>query len=110
MCKFMLFSDAFAIDDGAATAPSAFANFVPLIIIFVVFYFFVIRPQQKKMKTHNNMLSSLKKGDTIVTNGGIIGTITKVKSNDSDILEVEISKGVKIDIKRSFISELKEQK
>ena len=67
---------------------SGFAQLIPLILIFVIFYFFLIRPQQKKVKEHKAMVESLKKGDKIVTTGGITGTITRVVDNDK--IEVEI--------------------
>ena len=66
----------------------AFGTFLPLILIFVVFYFLLIRPQQRKVKQHKEMLSNLKRGDKIVTSGGIIGTINKVADNRELTLEV----------------------
>ena len=57
---------------------SGFAQFVPLILIFVIFYFFLIRPQQKKVKEHKLMVSALKRGDEVITSGGIVGTIERV--------------------------------
>ena len=65
----------------------AFGTFLPLILIFVVFYFLLIRPQQRKVKQHKEMLSNLKRGDKIVTSGGIIGTINKVADNRELTLE-----------------------
>ena len=62
---------------------SGFAQFIPLILIFVIFYFFLIRPQQKKIKDHKNMVSALKRGDDIITSGGIVGRIEKV--NDENL-------------------------
>ena len=67
---------------------SGIGQFIPLILIFVIFYFFLIRPQQKKVKEHKAMVEGLKKGDKIVTSGGITGVITRVIDNDK--LEVEI--------------------
>ena len=61
---------------------SGFAQFIPLILIFVIFYFFLIRPQQKKIKDHKNMVSALKRGDDIITSGGIVGRIEKVNDDD----------------------------
>jgi len=61
---------------------SGIAQFIPLILIFVIFYFFLIRPQQKKIKDHKFMVSQLKRGDEIITSGGIIGKIEKVSDND----------------------------
>ena len=67
----------------------AFGTFLPLILIFAVFYFLLIRPQQRKVKQHKEMLSNLKRGDKIVTSGGIIGTINKVADNRELTIEVE---------------------
>ena len=73
-------------------------QFIPLILIFVIFYFFLIRPQQKKVKEHRAMVESLKKGDRIVTSGGITGTITRVIDNDK--VEVEIADNVTVEVIR----------
>ena len=78
---------------------SGIGQFIPLILIFVIFYFFLIRPQQKKVKEHKAMVESLKKGDKIVTSGGITGTITRVVDNDK--VEVEIAENVKVEIVKS---------
>lgn len=83
----------------------AFTSFLPIILIFVVFYFLLIRPQQKKMKQHRAMLSQVKRGDRVLTGGGIIGTVTKVKE-ETDEVTVEISDGVKVDILRGTISDV----
>ena len=76
-----------------------FAQFVPLILIFVIFYFFLIRPQQKKMKVHKLMVSSLKRGDKILTTGGILGTVERVMEDDK--IEVSISENVTIELIKS---------
>ena len=73
-------------------------QFIPLILISVIFYFFLIRPQQKKVKEHRAMVESLKKGDKIVTSGGITGTITRVIDNDK--VEVEIADNVTVEVIR----------
>ena len=78
---------------------SGIGQFVPLILIFVIFYFFLIRPQQKKAKEHKAMIESLKKGDKIVTSGGITGTITRVV--DTDKVEVEIAENVTVTVIRA---------
>ena len=75
---------------------SGIGQFIPLILIFVIFYFFLIRPQQKKVKEHKAMVESLKKGDKIVTSGGITGTITRVIDNDK--VEVEIAENIKVEV------------
>ena len=78
---------------------SGFAQFVPLILIFVIFYFFLIRPQQKKVKEHKAMVESLKRGDKVVTSGGITGTVERLIDNDK--VEVEIAENVKVEIVKS---------
>jgi|TARA_Y100001970_G_scaffold66249_1_gene84639 preprotein translocase subunit YajC len=78
---------------------SGIGQFIPLILIFVVFYFFLIRPQQKKVKDHKLMVESLKRGDKVITTGGIIGTIERVMDNDR--AEVSISDEVKVEVVRS---------
>ena len=75
---------------------SGIGQFIPLILIFVIFYFFLIRPQQKKVKEHKAMVEGLKRGDKVVTSGGITGTITRVIDNDK--VEVEIADNVKVEI------------
>ena len=82
----------------------AFGTFLPLILIFAVFYFLLIRPQQRKVKQHKEMLSNLKRGDKIITSGGIIGTITKVSDNRE--LTVEVSNDVEIKIAPGMVSDL----
>ena len=77
---------------------SGIGQFIPLILIFVIFYFFLIRPQQKKVKAHKAMAESLKKGDKIVTSGGITGTISRVIDNDK--IEVEIADNVTVEVIR----------
>tara|TARA_B100000579_G_scaffold23808_1_gene16847 strand:- start:309 stop:593 length:285 start_codon:yes stop_codon:yes gene_type:complete len=74
-------------------------QFIPLILIFVIFYFFLIRPQQKKAKEHKAMVSALKRGDKIITSGGIFGTVDRVLENDK--IEVLISENVKIELVKS---------
>ena len=77
---------------------SGIGQFIPLILIFVIFYFFLIRPQQKKVKEHKAIVESLKKGDRIVTSGGITGTISRVIDNDK--VEVEIADNVVVEVVR----------
>ena len=75
---------------------SGIGQFIPLILIFVIFYFFLIRPQQKKVKDHKLMVESLKRGDKVITAGGIVGTVERVIDNDK--VEVSISDDVKVEI------------
>ena len=80
---------------------SGFAQFIPLILIFVIFYFFLIRPQQKKVKDHKAMTQNLKRGDEVITSGGIIGTVDRVLEDDR--IEVSISDGVKVQVIKNTI-------
>ena len=75
---------------------SGIGQFIPLILIFVIFYFFLIRPQQKKVKEHKAMVETLKRGDKVITSGGITGTIERVIDNEK--VEVEIAENVKVEI------------
>ncbi|MDE3061055.1 MAG: preprotein translocase subunit YajC [Pseudomonadota bacterium] len=83
-------------------------NFLLLGVIFFIFYFLLIRPQQKRVKQHQEMMKGLKKGDKVLTNGGIIGTIAKLE--DNDIAVVEIAQGVRVRINRSAVSEVLDEK
>ena len=78
---------------------SGIGQFIPLILIFVIFYFFLIRPQQKKVKEHKLMVENLKRGDKVITSGGIVGSIERVMDNDK--VEVVISENVKVEIIKS---------
>jgi preprotein translocase subunit YajC len=98
----MLISPAYA--QGAGGADAGLMTFLPLILIFVVFYFLLIRPQQKKVKQHREMVGSLRRGDKVVTGGGIIGTVAKVL-NDQEIL-VEIADGVRVRVARGTVADV----
>ena len=74
-------------------------QFIPLILIFVIFYFFLIRPQQKKVKEHKLMVEGLKRGDKVITTGGIIGSVERIIDNEK--VEVKISENVSVEIVRS---------
>ena len=76
-------------------------SFIPIILIFVIMYFLLIRPQQKKIREHKNMVDNLRRGDQVLTQGGILGKITKVKEGEE--IEVELAKDVKVSIIRSTI-------
>ncbi|MBR0647721.1 preprotein translocase subunit YajC [Plastoroseomonas hellenica] len=98
----MWISTAYAQDAAAGGATGMVMQLAPLILIFVVFYFLLIRPQQKKMKDHRAMLSQIKRGDKVVTAGGIVATIGKV-TEGSDEIEAEIAPGVKVTLVRGTI-------
>ncbi len=98
----MLISPAYA----QAAQPGGFTEslgaFLPLILIFVIFYFLLIRPQQRRMKEHKAMLEAIRRGDRVVTNGGLIGTVTKVVTDTE--LQVEIADGVRVRVMREMIA------
>jgi preprotein translocase subunit YajC len=100
----MLITPAFAQTGGA---PGGFdlVSLMPLLLIFVVFYFLLIRPQQKKMKAHKEMISAVRRGDSVVTAGGIMGKVTKVV--DDSTLQVEIAEGVRVRVVRGTITEVR---
>ena len=99
----MFFTPAFAQAAGEAPpAGAVFAQFLPIILIFIIFYFLLIRPQQKKMKEHRAMVDALRRGDQVVTSGGIVGKVSKVQ--DDGMVEVEIAEGVKVKVIKHTIS------
>lgn len=105
----LIITNAFAQETVAAAAkqPSFLASIAPLVIIFAIFYFLVLRPQSKKMQEQQQMVTALTKGNKVMTNSGIYGTIKKV-DQDSDTFELEIAKDVVIKINRNAVSELQE--
>ena len=82
-------------------AGSGFGAFIPLILMFVIFYFLLIRPQQKKAKLHKEMLGALKKGDRVISNGGLHGTVTGITD---DVVTMEIAPKVRVKVSRSSVS------
>ena len=101
----MFASPAYA--QAAAATPSglgAFAQFVPLVFIFIIFYFLMIRPQQRRMKAHRAMLDAVKQGDEVITGGGLIGKVTRVKDDE---LEVEVAPTVKLRVVKGTLSEVR---
>ena len=95
----MFISPAYAQGAGGA---DGFTTLIPLVLIFAVFYFLLIRPQQKKAKQHREMLGNIRRGDKVVTGGGIIGTVSKVV-NDNEIA-VEIAEGIKVRVQRGMVA------
>ncbi|MDA9609446.1 preprotein translocase subunit YajC [Paracoccaceae bacterium] len=81
-----------------------FQDFIPLILIFAIMYFLLIRPQQKKVKQHQNMVASLRRGDQVVTQGGLMGKVTKVKEENE--IEVEVADGVKVRVVQNTIAQV----
>jgi len=103
MSFFITEAIAAAPDAAAGSQTGGLASFLPLIILFAVFYFLLIRPQSKRAKEHKNMVASLAKGDEVVTNGGILGTITDI---DDNYATLEIANNVEIKVQRPSISTL----
>ena len=83
---------------------SGFAQFIPLILIFVIFYFFLIRPQQKRIKDHKLMVAALKRGDEVITSGGIIGKVERILGEDK--VDLQISDNVTVQVVQSTIQSL----
>jgi preprotein translocase subunit YajC len=100
----MLISEAWAQAGGGAGGGDFLVQLVPLILIFVVFYFLLIRPQQAKVKAQREMLSGVKRGDRVVTGGGIIGLVTKVISDNE--IQVELAEGVRVRIIKQTITDI----
>ncbi len=98
----MFVSPAYAQAADGAAQGGGFVAIIPLVLIFVVFYFLIIRPQSQKMKNHKEVLAAIRRGDTVVTGGGIMGKISKVI--DDATLQVEIAEGVKVKVKREHIA------
>jgi preprotein translocase subunit YajC len=87
--------------------PSLFTSFIPILLIFVIFYFLLIRPQQKKQKQHQQLIQAVKKGDRIVTNGGVYGTVADVKEH---VIVLRIAENVKIELVKNSIATVISQK
>ena len=101
----MLISPAYAQAAAPAAGGDMFMSLLPLILVFAIFYFLLIRPQQTKMKTHREMLENLKKGDQIVTAGGIVGKIARIEQSDNQLV-VEIAPSVQVKVIRQTVADL----
>lgn len=99
-----MFNIAWATNGQAGGAGGLFGALVPLILIFVIFYFLLILPQRRKQREHAEMIKNLKKGDKVITNGGIYGTITRIKKN---YVELEVANQVTLKVQRNAISRLR---
>jgi preprotein translocase subunit YajC len=100
----MLITPAYAQFGGAGNS-STILQFMPLILIIVIMYFLILRPQQRKVKQHQEMVKALRRGDTVVTSGGLVGKVTKVV--DDQHIEIEISDGVRVRHLRTSVSEVR---
>ncbi len=101
-----LITPAFAQGAPGGDLNAIFVNLVPFILIFVIMWFLIIRPQQRRVKEHQEMLKNVRRGDTVVTSGGIIGKVTKVTEDAAD-LDVEIAEGVRVKVARGMIAEVR---
>ena len=100
----MLITPAFAQGAGAGTS-DMMMSLLPFVLIFVIMYFLILRPQQKRAKQHTEMVKNLRRGDNVVTSGGLLGKVTKVV--DDDQIEVEIADGVRVRQLRGMVSEVR---
>ena len=98
----MFVTPAYAQAAAPAGGVASLGSFLPLVLIFVIMYFLMIRPQQKRMKEHRAMVEALRRGDQIVTQGGIVGKVSKVQ--EDGMVEVEIAEGVKVKVLRHTIT------
>lgn len=101
----MLISTAYAQSAGGVASSDMLIQLAPLVLIFIVFYFLLIRPQQRKLKEHRDMVEAVRRGDTVVTSGGLIAKVTKV--TDDEQIELEIAEGVRVRQMRSMIAEVR---
>ena len=100
-----LITPAFA-QGAPAGGGDVFLQLVPFILIFIIMYFLIIRPQQRRVKAHQEMVKNVRRGDTVVTSGGIVGKVTKVTEEGADI-EIEIAEGVRVKLARGMISDVR---
>ncbi|CAG0972642.1 MAG: preprotein translocase subunit YajC [Rhizobiaceae bacterium] len=94
-----------AYAQGVGATPDMFVSILPFVLIFVIMYFLIIRPQRAQMKKRGEMLAAVRRGDTVVTGGGLIGKVTKVI--DDNELEVDLGNGVKVTALRATISDVR---
>ena len=101
----MFIAPAFAQSGGAAGGSEMIMSLLPFVLIFVIMYFLVLRPQQRRVKQHQELVKNVRRGDTIVTSGGLVGKVTKVV--DDDYLEVEVADGVRVRQMRAMVSDVR---
>lgn len=99
----MFVTPAYAQAAAPAGGAGAFAQFIPLLLVFAIMYFLILRPQQKKVREHREMVAALKKGDQIVTQGGLIGKVAAVRDDE---LEVEVAQGVRVRVARGMVAQV----
>jgi preprotein translocase subunit YajC len=101
----MLISPAYAQSPFGGGSTDMITSLLPFILIFVIMYFLILRPQQKRVKSHAEMVKNVRKGDTVITSGGLIGRVTKVV--DDDQVEIEVADGVRVRQMRSMVSDVR---
>ena len=101
----MLISPAYAQSPFGGGSTDMITSLLPFVLIFVIMYFLILRPQQKRVKQHAEMVKNVRKGDTVITSGGLIGRVTKVV--DDDQVEIEIADGVRVRQMRSMVSDVR---
>jgi preprotein translocase subunit YajC len=101
----MLISPAFAQGSPFGGGGDLMTQLLPFVLIFVIMYFLILRPQQKRVKAHQEMVKNVRRGDTVVTSGGLVGKVTKVI--DDDQLEVEIAEGIRVRQVRAMVSDVR---
>ncbi|CAN5239030.1 preprotein translocase subunit YajC [soil metagenome] len=102
----MFTTPAYAQAAGGADPGSLLTSFLPIILIFVIMYFLILRPQQQKAKQHKELVANIRRGDTIVTSGGLIGKVAKVDERE---IHVEVAEGVKVRLVRGMVAEVREK-
>lgn len=100
----MFITEAFAQTGGVASGSSMIIQFAPILLIFVIMYFLILRPQRQKAKMHQEMVANLRRGDTVVTSGGLIGKVAKVEEQE---VQVELAEGVRVRVVRGTIAEVR---
>ena len=101
----MLISPAYAQSPFGGGSTDMITSLLPFVLIFVIMYFLILRPQQKRVKQHAEMVKNVRKGDTVITSGGLIGRVTKVV--DDDQVEIEVAEGVRVRQMRSMVSDVR---
>ena len=101
----MFVTPAFAATGGSLASPDMIVQFLPFILIFVIMYFLIIRPQRTKAKQHQDMVANVRRGDTVVTTGGLIGKVSKVV--DESEIQLEVAEGVRVRVVRGMIAEVR---
>jgi preprotein translocase subunit YajC len=101
----MLITPAFA-QGGPAGGSDMFLQLLPFVLIFVIMYFLILRPQQRRVKQHQEMVKNVRRGDTVVTSGGLVAKVTKVV-DDEDQIEIELADGVRVRQMRSMVAEVR---